>query len=118
MRQIVFFVLLAIHLGGCGGAMGNAMDAFEESRYPDAVAEFRALEPTVKDWSKRRQTRYALYRGLTHLSCGDLREATFWLGNAKKSWETDPELLDDRERGRLLAAWRSMGFMPGEAATF
>lgn len=116
LRQVPVAILLALTLGGCGSAMGDAMHSFDEARYPDAVAEFRSLETTSKRWSQKRQTHYALYRGLTHLSCGDLREATTWLGSAKNAWERDPELLDDLDRGRLLGAWRSMGLMPGEAA--
>ncbi len=107
-------VVLALPITGCGGAMSDAMHAFDESRYPDAVAEFRALEPAARHWSPKKRTHYELYRGLTHLSCGDLREATHWLGSAKADSDRDPELLDEKERGRLIAAWRSMGLMPGE----
>jgi uncharacterized protein YceK len=114
--RILVALLFTLTLGGCGSAMGPAMEAFDDGRYPDAVAEFRALETSSKEWSPKKRTRYQLYRGLTHLSCGDLREATFWIGKSKAAWERDPEMLDDKDRGRMLAAWRSMGIMPGEAA--
>ena len=97
--------------------MARAQHAFDEGRYPDAVTELRALEADSTQFSPRARTRYALMRGLTHLSCGDMRQATRWLGEAKLAWEHDPSSLDQAERGRLLAAWRSMGMMPGEDLT-
>src|SRR5262249_51404874 len=94
--------------------MGRAMHAFDEGRYPDAAFEFRQLESDTQDWSPGDRARYALYRGLTHLSCGDARGATRWIGSAKRAYDRDPNVFVTKEQGRLLAAWRSMGLMPGE----
>jgi uncharacterized protein YceK len=105
---------LVLGLSGCGSAMSRGMTAFEDGRYPEAVAHFRELEPEARAWPQQRRARYSLYRGLTHLSCGDVRAADRWLSGAKRIWEHDPSVFDEAERGRLLAAWRSMGRMPGE----
>jgi hypothetical protein len=104
------FEILALFLlvAGCGSTRSRAMTAFEEGRYPEAVAGFRESEPEAPD------ARYALYRGLAHLACGDVRAADRWLSFAKLLWEREPSLLSSAERGRLEAAWRSMGRMPGE----
>lgn len=109
--------LVALLTNACGGAMGKAMTAFEEGRHPDAVAQFRALETDSREWPEDERARYALYRGLTHLSCGDVRAADRWLSHAKRTWERNPSVFDDEERGRMLSAWRSMGRMPGELPT-
>jgi hypothetical protein len=109
--------LIAFLTTACGSTMGRAMTAFEDGRYPEAVGELRALESEARTWPEDRRAKYALYRGLTHLACGDARSADRWLSSAKRSWENNPELFDDAERGRLLAAWRSMGRMPGELPT-
>jgi hypothetical protein len=90
------------------------MQAFDEARYADAVAEFRRAEPGLSDSTARELTRYALYRGLTHLALGDASAASYWLGFAKRRTERDPRLLSANDRGRLASAWRSMGKMPGE----
>jgi uncharacterized protein YceK len=110
-------LVLALSASGCGSAMSQGMTAFEDGRYPEAVAHFRQVEAEARDWPQERRARYALYRGLTHLSCGDVRAADRWLSQAKRFWENDPSVLDAAEHGRLLAAWRSMGRMPGELPT-
>jgi hypothetical protein len=112
-----FGLLVAFLASACGGAMGPALTAFEEGRHPDAMQEFRSLEPDSRDWSQGERARYALYRGLTHLACGDVRAADHWLSRAKRTWEHNPGVFDDQERGRMIAAWRTMGRMPGELPT-
>lgn len=115
-RRGLPLVLLWLAVTGCAGPLGRAEDAFAEGRYPDAVADFRRLEPEVADWSSAKQARYALDRGLTHLACGDARQAIVWLSKAKHRFDANPSVFDAKERGRLLAAWRSMGLMPAETA--
>lgn len=113
-RACVPAALALVLLVGCSGPQARAIHAFDEARYPEALGELRRLEPAAADWSEKRRTRYALYRGLTHLAVGDARAAHRWLRRAKHAWERRPELLDHDERGRLLAAWRSLGLMAGE----
>src|SRR5262245_59337966 len=107
-------ILLCLGAIGCGGPLDRAMDAFEEGRYPDAVGDFRRSERQFGRFSPNRRAHYALYRGLTHLAVGDARQADRWLSYAKGALDRDPDLFDDDERGRLIAAWRSMGRMPGQ----
>jgi hypothetical protein len=81
-------------------------------RFPDAAAEFRRLAPDGLGGSELFQ--YALYRGLTHLALGDAAPAERWLCVAKRLWEQSPALASPEDEGRLMAAWRSMGLMPGD----
>ena len=101
-------------LVACHSALDDAMDSYADARYPTAAAQFRALEPAARRLAAPEFASYALHRGLTHLALGDARAAARWLGYAKVSADRDPEIFNDEERGALIAAWRSMGHMPGE----
>ena len=92
------------------------MASYTDARYPLAAAQFRAAEPAARKLGARDFASYALYRGLTHLALGDAQAAARWVGYAKQSADRDPHVFDARDRGALLAAWRSMGHMPGEPA--
>jgi hypothetical protein len=115
-RNTVFALLLVATALGCGGAYRRGLGAFDEGRYPDAVGDFRRAEADFPQWSHAKRTRYALYRGLAHLAVGDARETDRWLGYAKAAYDRHPGSFTDEERGRLLAAWRTVGRMPGEPA--
>jgi hypothetical protein len=104
---------LLLVLPACG-SYRDAMNAFDEGRYPDAVGDFRRAELNFVGWSAHERARYALYRGLCHLAVGDARETDRWLGYAKAAMDRDPALFSYAEQGRLLAAWRAIGRMPGE----
>ena len=90
------------------------MDSYTDARYPSAAAQFRALERAAHELDTQGFASYALYRGLTHLALGDARAAARWLGYAKQRADRNPALFNDEQRGALIAAWRSMGHMPGE----
>ncbi|MEI9938563.1 MAG: hypothetical protein WDO69_15200 [Pseudomonadota bacterium] len=115
MRWFLLLVLLEC-AAGCHSALAEAMDSYTDARYPSAAAQFRAAEPAARKLNPRDFASYALHRGLTHLALGDAQAATRWIGYAKQSADRNPYVFDDQDRGALLAAWRSMGHMPGEPA--
>jgi len=115
MRRFLL-LLLALATAGCHSALAEAMDCYADGRYPTAAAKFRAAEPAARKLDRQDFASYALYRGLTHLALGDAQAAARWLGYAKQSADRDPHVFDDQDRGALIAAWRSMGHMPGEPA--
>jgi len=114
MRWLCFAIWCCVFATGCHSALSEAMDSYADGRYPSAAAQFRAAEPNARTLGAQDFARYALYRGLTHLALGDARAAAHWLGFAKEAADRDPESFTDQDRGALLAAWRSMGHMPGE----
>lgn len=105
---------LLLLLGGCGSALGGAVEEFDAGRYPEAAQRFRALEATLPELQNGERLRYALYRGLNDLALGHARSAEHWLSPVKRVVALSPLALTHEERGRLLAAWRSLGRMPGE----
>jgi hypothetical protein len=118
MRWVFRLILLPgllLNGVGCHSGLSDAMDSYTDAQYPTAAAQFRAAEPAARKLNPREFASYALYRGLTHLALGDASAAARWVGYAKQSADRDPYVFDDRDRGALLAAWRSMGHMPGEA---
>jgi hypothetical protein len=110
----LILTLAAPLLSGCHSALDEAMDSYADARYPTAAAQFRALESIAGALPTHDFARYALDRGLTHLALGDARAAALWLGYAKVCADRDPDIFSDGDRGALVAAWRSMGHMPGE----
>ena len=107
-------VLLQALIFGCASPLTEARTSFDEARYPDAIAEFRAIRPGAEQLNLSELFEYALYRGLTHLALGDARPAEHWLLVAKRLSEASPGLASADQEGRLLSAWRSMGHMPGD----
>ena len=95
-------------------AFGRAVDHYASGRYPESLALLREAEPEQRAWPPARRLRYALYRGLAELAVGNARSALHWLSVVKRMDALNPELLAVSDRGRLDAAWRSLGKMPGE----
>lgn len=106
-------VLLLLQ-SSCASPLTEAKDAFDSARYPEAIAEYRALAPQVSRLPPGELFHYALYRGLSHLALGDARPAERWLTLAKRLADSSPALASAGDRGRLMSAWRSMGHMPGD----
>jgi hypothetical protein len=99
-------------LMGCQSPLGAGQVAFEESRYPDAAAQLRRVDPG--ELEERQRARWALYLGLTELSLGNLERAIPKLSDAHCRLQSDPTSLTAAERGQLSSAWLSLGKMPGE----
>jgi hypothetical protein len=105
---------LSVLIFGCSSPLTQARTSFDEARYPDAIAEYRALRPSADGFSRSELFEYALYRGLTHLALGDAVPAERWLLVAKRLAEKSPGIASADQEGRLLSAWRAMGHMPGD----
>ncbi len=105
---------VSLLLVGCASPLSEAKASFEQARYPDSVAQYRALEAEARALPPAELFEYSLYRGLSHLALGDAQAAQRWLARAKRLSDAQPELASAAERGRLLSAWRSLGYMPGD----
>jgi hypothetical protein len=109
-----FCPLALLVCAACGSPLAEARTCFDEGRYPDAIARYRALSPSPSALPRPELFEYALYRGLSHLALGDAAPAEKWLTLAKRLADASPELASPEQHGRLLSAWRAMGRMPGE----
>jgi hypothetical protein len=107
-------VVVSSLIFGCASPLTEARHSFDEARYPDAVAAYRALGREVSGFEGPELFEYALYRGLSHLALGDAVPAQRWLLFAKRLSESSPGLATREQEGRLLSAWRAMGHMPGD----
>lgn len=105
-----------LFVSGCHSPLSDAMASYTDAQYPTAAAQFRAAEAAARKLNPRDFANYALYRGLTHLALGDAAAAARWVGYAKQCADRDPYVFSDQDRGALIAAWRTMGHMPGEPA--
>lgn len=113
-RRMLVSLCTSLLATACAGPLSPPLEAFRDGRLPEATNAFRRLESRLSELSERERARYALYRGLSHLGLGDARAADRWLTLAKHSARANPDCFDATERGELLAAWRSLGRMPGE----
>ena len=105
---------LALLLLACSAPLAAARTSFDEARYPDAIAEYRACAGQLPRLSRPALFEYALYRGLSHLALGDSLPAQHWLTFAKRLSEASPGLASSDDQGRLNSAWASLGYMPGD----
>jgi hypothetical protein len=85
--------------------LGSAIRAYEHARYPEAIEALSAVEGDARHGASSDVTRYALYRGLTHLALGDRLATLRWLGRAKTAVQADPTVLSADDASRLASAW-------------
>ena len=106
---------VALGIGGCTGTAAG-IDAYDQGRYPEALSALRQVEAGQGERVAElvNDARYALYRGLTELAVGNAPAAYLWLSATKEALAKDPEALDRSDRGRLDAAWQTLGKMPAQ----
>jgi hypothetical protein len=109
-----FALLVAFLSSGCASQLAPAVSAYDQSRYPDAIDALRRAEPEMRHFDANTRLRYRLYRGLTHLALGDAERAEFWLRGVERDVQRRSFALTADEYGRLDAAWRALGHMPGD----
>ena len=116
MRMTRFSVIagLALATAGCGSGLSNAVDEYEAGRATHAMSRFRALAARGERGDRHECARYALFRGLAHLTLGDALAAERWLVSLKQQLELDPGLLSGSEKSRLESALGALGKLPGD----
>jgi hypothetical protein len=98
----------------CGSPLSSAVVDFEAGRTTAALHTLESVSPRTGLADPGERARYALYRGLAHLTLGDAAAAESWLISLKRSVEREPELLSTSERCRLLTALAALGHLPGD----
>jgi hypothetical protein len=106
--------LLLLLSASCGSPLSDGVTSYEAGRASEALRQFRAIESDGACDEPEQCARYALFRGLAHLTLGDAEAAERWLMPLKRHVEARPRLLSTSERSRLLVALGSMGHLPGD----
>lgn len=105
-------LLVCLFACSCQSSLGASVEAYREARFPDAAAELRAASREPMRAEER--IRFDLYSGLNHLALGNLSLAAEHLSRTRAQLEARPELLSAEDQGRLFAAWRALGRLPGQ----
>lgn len=100
-------------VSGCAGSISNAVDAYDQGRYPEALQALGELERS-RGPDLAHDARYTLYRGLCELALGNALRAYIWLSATKEALAQNLEALDPHDQARLAAAWQSLGKMPAQ----
>lgn len=106
------FLLVCLFACACQSSLGASVEAYREARFPDAAAELRTASREPMGAEER--ALFELYSGLNHLALGNLSLAAQHLSRARARLEARPELFSAEEQGRLFAAWRALGRLPGQ----
>ena len=112
-RHRIVCLFMAATSMACSTPLSRGIRAYDAGVHPLALQHLMEAETGMSDARGRRRVRYALYRGLVHMSLGDMQSAEVWLAEAKAAVDRDRDILDAVERGKLTTAWISIGHEPG-----
>jgi len=98
----------------CGSPLSHAVADYEAGRTTESLRRLKTWQRHAASADRPDAARYALFRGLAHLTLGDARAAESYLLPLKHHVRRDPELLSSGDRARLVTALASMGHFPGD----
>ena len=102
-------LLVATLLCACGGSVRRGATLYADGRYIEAAEVFESTEYRLRESSTRERAEYGLYRGMTMLVLGDLRNAHRWLTYAFDIERYDPGSLSNDRRALLDRGWYELG---------
>ena len=94
---------------GCSSYVRHGSSLYADGRYIEAAEVFERTEYRLTDSEPREQAEYGLYRGMTLLVLGDLRNAHRWLAYAYEVERKNPGSLRPDRRGLLDRGWFELG---------
>jgi tetratricopeptide (TPR) repeat protein len=103
------FALAAIALAACSGYVKRGSALYSDGRYVEAAEVFERTEYRLSEADSRERAEYGLYRGMTLLVLGDLRNAQGWLAYAYEVDRRDPGALRADRRALLDRGWFELG---------
>ena len=114
---IALGVALAVGIDLAAASVRRAFALATEAvsgRATHAITQLRELEARGERGDRHECARYALFRGLAHLTLGDALAAERWLLSLKQKLEREPGLLSGSETSRLESALGALGQLPGD----
>jgi len=102
-------LLVATLLCACGGSVRRGATLYSDGRYIEAAEVFERTEYRLREVSTRERAEYGLYRGMTMLVLGDLRNAHRWLTYAYEIERYEPGSLSGDRRALLDRGWYELG---------
>jgi hypothetical protein len=109
LRFIASTLLLGCLLSACGGHVRRGATLYADGRYIEAAEVFELTESRLREASTRERAEYGLYRGMTMLVLGDLRNAHRWLTYAYSIERYEPGSLSGDRRALLDRGWYELG---------
>jgi hypothetical protein len=101
--------LVAVGVAGCSSYVKRGAALYADGRYVEAAEVYERTEARLPESSPRQRAEYGLYRGLTLLVLGDLRNAHRWLTYAYDVERAAPGSLGTDRRMMLDRGWRELG---------
>jgi len=105
---------LFLGCSACASPLSRAVSEYEAGRTTESLRRLQAWSREAATAAAPDTARYALFRGLAHLTLGDAHAAESYLLPLKHSVEREPALLSQEDRARLACALTSMGHYPGD----
>ncbi len=101
MRRFAAFGCVVLLLVACGSAIGRGTTLYQQHNYVEAAEVFERTQDRLATMEPADRARYGLYRGLTFMALGDLRNAEHWLDYAESQQHVFLGSLAQNERGLL-----------------
>jgi tetratricopeptide (TPR) repeat protein len=109
MLAVTALVMLVIGSSACSSSVKRGAALYADGQYIEAAEVFERTEHRLNDSAPRQRAEYALYRGLTLLVLGDLRNSHRWLGYAYQVEKYAPGSLGSDGRTLLDRGWFELG---------
>jgi len=97
--------VVAVTLFACEGYVRRGSTLYADGRYIEAAEVFERTEARLPESTRREQAEYGLYRGMTLLVLGDLKNARRWLSYAYDLERAQPGTLRTDRRALLDRGW-------------
>ena len=94
-------ICIALILSACGSSVGRGTVLYQQQNYIEAAEAFERTQDRLTVMDPGDRARYGLYRGLTFMALGDLRNAERWLNYAELQQRSQPGIIAQNERDLL-----------------
>ena len=88
-------------LSACSSAVGRGITLYQQQNYVEAAEAFERTQDRLLHMEPGDRARYGIYRGLTYMALGDLRNAERWLDYAEAQQLANPGALKKHESDLL-----------------